>query len=243
MQPTVSAQIKQLTDTVVQPLFEQVGKRFYLIDAGKESQQTCHELFDTWERVEMRVSDLKGVIEGRLPLAMATIAKYFVPRMLGPFNMCYPRVNLPDQIVNRERCTLPDAAPAGTRPGANSRSHIRRRQQFGGSALSHMRKSIVARPGPKLFDAVTAMPVDHAYPSARSAQITAFADALYLLLRSRDVLVRPWLPAMLLAALSLVGASRVYLQLHFPSNVEAGIVTSALWVAGLAALLLRQRSA
>lgn len=103
VQPTVSAQIKQLTDMVGLPLFEQVGKKIYLTDAGKELQVTCRELFDSWERFEMRVSDLKGVKEGRLRIAMATTAKYFVPRMLGPFYKRYPGVDLAVEIVNRDR--------------------------------------------------------------------------------------------------------------------------------------------
>jgi LysR family transcriptional regulator, low CO2-responsive transcriptional regulator len=103
VQPTVSAQIKQLTDTVGLPLFEQVGKKIYLTDAGKELQTTCRELFDAWERFEMRVSDLKGVKEGHLRIAMVTTAKYFVPRMLGPFYKRYPGVDLTVEIVNRDR--------------------------------------------------------------------------------------------------------------------------------------------
>ncbi len=35
-QPTVSMQIKQLTKSVGLPLFEQVGKRLYLTEAGRE---------------------------------------------------------------------------------------------------------------------------------------------------------------------------------------------------------------
>ena len=34
-QPTASVQIKKLTETVGLPLFEQVGKRIYLTDAGR----------------------------------------------------------------------------------------------------------------------------------------------------------------------------------------------------------------
>ncbi len=103
VQPTVSAQIKQLTASVGLPLLEQVGKKIYLTDAGRELQQTCRELFDAWERFEMRVADLKGVKEGRLRIAMVTTAKYFVPRMLGPFYKRYPGVDLALEIVNRDR--------------------------------------------------------------------------------------------------------------------------------------------
>lgn len=36
--PTVSMQIKKLADAVALPLFEQIGKKMYLTDAGRELQ-------------------------------------------------------------------------------------------------------------------------------------------------------------------------------------------------------------
>lgn len=109
----------------------------------------------------------------------------------------------------------------------------------GGSALSHIGKFVIARPRPALFEALTAMPTDLAYPSAHSAQITAFAVALYLLLRRGMPGVVLWVAPLLVIALALIAVSRVYLQVHYPSDVLAGVVTGALWVAGLAALMLR----
>ena len=44
-QPTVSVQIKKLTETVGLPLFEQIGKRVHLTEAGRELHATCTELF------------------------------------------------------------------------------------------------------------------------------------------------------------------------------------------------------
>jgi len=43
-QPTVSSQIKQLTQTVGLPLFEQIGKQLYLTNAGEELLNTCHDI-------------------------------------------------------------------------------------------------------------------------------------------------------------------------------------------------------
>lgn len=40
VQPTVSAQIKLLSDAVGLPLFEQIGKRIHLTQAGRELQIT-----------------------------------------------------------------------------------------------------------------------------------------------------------------------------------------------------------
>lgn len=60
-QPTVSMQVKQLTKAVGLPLFEQVGKRLYLTQAGRELFATCREIFEQLSQFEMTVADLKGL--------------------------------------------------------------------------------------------------------------------------------------------------------------------------------------
>lgn len=101
-QPTVSMQIKQLTKSVGLPLFEQVGKRLYLTEAGRELFATCRQIFDTIAQFEMKVADLKGLKQGQLRLAVITTAKYFVPRLLGPFCQLYPGIDISLQVTNHE---------------------------------------------------------------------------------------------------------------------------------------------
>lgn len=102
-QPTASMQIKKLTDSVGLPLFEQIGKRIYLTDAGKALQSTCREIFDALNNFEMLVSDMQGLKRGRLRLAVVTTAKYFAPRLLGPFCQLYPGIDVSLKVSNRER--------------------------------------------------------------------------------------------------------------------------------------------
>jgi LysR family transcriptional regulator, low CO2-responsive transcriptional regulator len=45
-QPTVSMQIKQLTQNIGVPLFEQIGKKLYLTASGQELLLTCQDIFD-----------------------------------------------------------------------------------------------------------------------------------------------------------------------------------------------------
>ncbi|MBO3457697.1 LysR substrate-binding domain-containing protein [Aetokthonos hydrillicola Thurmond2011] len=101
-QPTVSMQIKQLTKSVGLPLFEQVGKRIYLTEAGRELFATCKQIFDTIAQFEMKVADLKGLKQGQLRLAVITTAKYFIPRLLGPFCQLYPGIEIALQVTNHE---------------------------------------------------------------------------------------------------------------------------------------------
>jgi LysR family transcriptional regulator, low CO2-responsive transcriptional regulator len=102
-QPTVSMQVKQLTKAIGLPLFEQVGKRLYLTEAGRELFSTCQEVFGKLEQLEMKVADMKGMKQGRLKLAVITTAKYFMPRLLGPFCQLYPGIDVSLIVTNHER--------------------------------------------------------------------------------------------------------------------------------------------
>jgi undecaprenyl-diphosphatase len=106
---------------------------------------------------------------------------------------------------------------------------------LGSAALSHVFKLWVARPRPDLFPAWLDMPGDWSFPSAHAMQVTAAALA-WVLVASH---ARAFWTILLGLAVLLVGLSRIYLQVHFPSDVVAGILAALLWVAGLHALLLR----
>ncbi len=101
-QPTVSMQIKKLADAVGLPLFEQIGKKIYLTDTGRELQQTCHGIFEHLAHFEMVTADMKGLKTGKLRLAVVTTAKYFAPRLLGMFCQQYPGVEVSLKVSNRE---------------------------------------------------------------------------------------------------------------------------------------------
>jgi LysR family transcriptional regulator, low CO2-responsive transcriptional regulator len=102
-QPTVSQQIKQLTKAVGIPLFEQIGKRIYLTDAGKEVLTACKDISEKMSQLEMTLADLKGLKQGNLRLAVITTAKYFVPRLLGQFRHRYPGIKVALQVTNRKQ--------------------------------------------------------------------------------------------------------------------------------------------
>ena len=101
-QPTISMQIKQLTKSVGLPLFEQVGKRLYLTEAGRELFATCRQIFETMDKFQMTIADLKGLKQGQLRLAVITTAKYIIPRLLGNFCQLYPGIDISLQVTNHE---------------------------------------------------------------------------------------------------------------------------------------------
>jgi DNA-binding transcriptional LysR family regulator len=102
-QPTVSTQIKRLTDAVGMPLFEQVGRTLSLTQAGEELLWATRQIFDALDHVEMKVADLKGLKQGYLRLAVITTAKYFAPEALGGFCQKYPGMDVSLKVTNRDR--------------------------------------------------------------------------------------------------------------------------------------------
>ncbi|MFO8151966.1 LysR family transcriptional regulator [Thioalkalivibrio sp.] len=102
-QPAVSKQIRQLQQEVGLPLLEQIGRQVCLTDAGRELLATCSDWLDTWNRFEQSIADLKGLKQGRLRIAVVTTAKYFMPRVLGPFCDRYPGIEVALEVINRNR--------------------------------------------------------------------------------------------------------------------------------------------
>jgi len=102
-QPTVSIQIKQLTDIIGLPLLEQIGKRIFLTDMGRELLLLCRDIFKGLSQFEMLIADMHGMKTGKLRLAAVSTAKYFIPRLLGSFYALYPGIEVSLHVTNRER--------------------------------------------------------------------------------------------------------------------------------------------
>jgi len=102
-QPTVSMQIKKLSEAIGLPLFEHVGRRIEPSEAGIELYKACRHMFESLSNFEMKVAEMKGLKSGRLRLAVITTAKYMAPEMLGDFSKLYPGIDLSLKVTNRDR--------------------------------------------------------------------------------------------------------------------------------------------
>lgn len=102
-QPTVSMQIKKLEQGIGLPLFEQIGKKTYLTEAGKIVHDHTRQVIEALDNLEMKIADIQGLKTGTLRLAVVTTAKYFAPRALGKFCERYPGVDVALKVTNRER--------------------------------------------------------------------------------------------------------------------------------------------
>jgi DNA-binding transcriptional LysR family regulator len=100
-QPAVSSQIKQLENHLEMPLFEQIGKRIYLTEAGQELYTACGDIFARIEMLERSLNELQGSIKGQLKLSVVTTASYFTPHLFKAFSLNYPQVHLRLNVTNR----------------------------------------------------------------------------------------------------------------------------------------------
>lgn len=101
-QPAVSMQIKQLEDNISLPLFEQLGKRIYLTDAGRELYQYSRAIAQQLSDMEVALDELKGMERGKLNIAVVTTANYFAPHLLAKFCQRYSGVTVSLNVSNRE---------------------------------------------------------------------------------------------------------------------------------------------
>lgn len=102
--------------------------------------------------------------------------------------------------------------------------------------IVHVSKLIVARPRPADINAVITMPWDLSFPSAHTAQIVAVVVASLIVVSRLAIGWLKWLIPIGALCVLLVATSRIYLQVHYPSDVLAGTLAAGLWVFGLAKL-------
>jgi DNA-binding transcriptional LysR family regulator len=101
-QPAASMQVKSLEHQAGLPLFEQIGKRIYLTEAGAELQRRSHAIARELAEAEEVLAAMRGVSHGRLSIALVSTAKYFAPPLLGRFLKAHPGVTLKLAVDNRE---------------------------------------------------------------------------------------------------------------------------------------------
>ncbi len=101
-QPTVSVQIKKLTETIGAPVLEQVGKSVRLTPVGRELQTVCGEIFAILTRFEQRVDDIDGMQTGSLHIAASTVAKYFASRSLAEFLKLHSGIDAKLHVGHRQ---------------------------------------------------------------------------------------------------------------------------------------------
>lgn len=110
---------------------------------------------------------------------------------------------------------------------------------FWGTVLTiYALKYELERKRPHLFPSLNELPIDPSFPSAHTAQIVAFTLLLWLIVYSGPSLLGMLFTAALIFIALGVAFSRMYLQVHFPTDVLAGGLIAIIW-ACIAILLVK----
>ncbi|WP_051340738.1 LysR family transcriptional regulator [Azospirillum halopraeferens] len=99
----ISFQIRQIEGLSGFPLFERVGRRVVLTDAGRELLPCARMVLDTLTAADQRMQALKGVSSGHVTLGLVSTATYIVPHLMGRFQADHPAVTITLQDGNRRR--------------------------------------------------------------------------------------------------------------------------------------------
>lgn len=101
-QPAVSMQVRQLEDSAGLPLFEQMGKKVFLTDAGREMYYYSKTIAQQLEEADEVLEQLKGIQRGHLNIAVASTANYFATRLLANFAKLHEGTTFSLDVTNRE---------------------------------------------------------------------------------------------------------------------------------------------
>nr|NDG07086.1 LysR family transcriptional regulator [Oxalobacteraceae bacterium] len=74
-QPTASMQLKEITQSIGMPVYEVVGKRVFLTEAGRELAETARAIAGEWEALRQKFDAMRGLTRGRLRVALVNTAQ------------------------------------------------------------------------------------------------------------------------------------------------------------------------
>jgi LysR family transcriptional regulator, low CO2-responsive transcriptional regulator len=107
----ISFQIKQIEGHAGFPLFERVGKRAALTEAGKALLAYAKQILQSLRDAEQTLAALKGLAGGEVTIGLVSTAKYLVPHILARFQAEYPGISI--HLVERNRRGINDALLQG----------------------------------------------------------------------------------------------------------------------------------
>ncbi len=97
----VSFQIKQVEGHCGFPLFERVGRRVVLTEAGRDLLEHATLILQALDNADRRMQALKGVTGGNVTIGLVSTAKYIAPHMVSRFQAERPGVSIHLQDGNR----------------------------------------------------------------------------------------------------------------------------------------------
>ena len=94
-QPTLSQQIRALEDELNMPLFDRIGKKIALTEAGSLLLNYSTEILDTLQNVKDSIEDLRQVKRGTIRIGlMPSDLDYRISDLIIQFHRMFPKIKL-----------------------------------------------------------------------------------------------------------------------------------------------------
>lgn len=98
----ISLQVKQLEEVFGAPLFDRIGKRVFLTEAGAIVLDHARQILQSLKDADESLLALKGLKGGRVAIAVTSTAEYFAPGLLAQFRRVQADVRVRLLVDNRE---------------------------------------------------------------------------------------------------------------------------------------------
>lgn len=102
-QPAVSKRIAALEDELASPLFERLGRRVLLTEAGRTLLPKARHILLEMTESRRLIANLSKEVSGNLQLAISHhVGLHRLPNILREYNLRYPKVDLDLHFMNSE---------------------------------------------------------------------------------------------------------------------------------------------
>lgn len=102
-QPTLSMQIRKLSESLEITLFEQIGRNVYLTEGGQVLLEGARAMLGNLSTIEDQVNSLKGLSGGKVTMCVVSTAQYFLPTVIKKFAALYPNIHVAMRVGNKEQ--------------------------------------------------------------------------------------------------------------------------------------------
>lgn len=94
-QPSLSQQIKILESKIGLPLFDRIGKRIRITEAGEILLKHCHNIFFELKQIHSSVDDLRDLEIGQVSIGgLLSVVSYLLPSVIIRYHELYPKIKL-----------------------------------------------------------------------------------------------------------------------------------------------------
>ena len=102
-QPAVSIQLRNFQDQFDIPLTEVLGKKIYITDFGREIALIAERIIDEVSAINYKTSAFKGILSGRLKIAIVSTGKYIMPYLLTDFLRKHEGIDFKMDVTNKSK--------------------------------------------------------------------------------------------------------------------------------------------